>query len=206
MLDRQNFLNKLAEIGLEPTSEQLEKCDLYAAKLAQWNARIKLIGPATKDHIYTRHILDSLQFLNHVPRGTIVDVGSGGGMPGLLWAIFLNQPITLCERIGKKAAFLKTMVRELDLSGHCDVMSGDILEENRSFDIITSRAVTSISDFLDLTQHCLSKDGEYLLMKGGRYQEEIEEALKRWSFEVELHQSLTEDNAKLVVLSDVQKR
>lgn len=206
MLDRQQFLKKMAEIGHEPTTQQLEKCDHYAAKLAQWNEHIKLIGPATKDHIYMRHILDSLQFLDNVPRGTIVDVGSGGGMPGVLWAIFLDQPITLCERIGKKAAFLKTMVRELDLSSHCDVVSDDILNEKRKFDIITARAVTSISDFLDLTEHCLAKDGQYLLMKGGRYNEEIELATKNWSFDVELRDSLTEDNAKLVILSNTQRR
>lgn len=206
MLDRQVFLTKMAEIGLEATTEQLEKCDHYAAKLAQWNEKIKLIGPATKDHIYTRHILDSLQFLNYVPRGTIVDVGSGGGMPGLLWAIFLNQPITLCERIAKKAAFLKTMVRELDLSAHCDVLADDITSENRQFDIITARAVTSVDDFLALTENCLAENGVYLLMKGGRYDEEIEMATKKWSFDVQLHQSLTEENAKLVVLSNTHRR
>lgn len=206
MLDRQVFIQKLAESGLELTAQQLEKCDLYAAKLAQWNERIKLIGPATKDHIYTRHILDSLQFLKYVPRGTIVDVGSGGGMPGLLWAIFSDQPVTLCERIAKKAAFLKTMVRELDLSSHCDVFSGDIADENRKFDIITARAVTSISDFLELTEHSLAPNGQYLLMKGGRYIEEIEVATQKWQFDTELHESITEDNAKLVVLTNVHRR
>lgn len=205
MIDRQKFITKMAEIGLEASTEQLEKCDHYAAKLAQWNEKIKLIGPATKDHIYTRHILDSVQFLPHVPRGTIIDVGSGGGMPGLLWAIFLNQPITLCERIGKKAAFLKTMVRELDLSDHCDVLADDIASEKRQFDVITARAVTLISDFIDLTHHRLAKNGVYLLMKGGRYSDEIDMAMKKWSFDTQLHDSATEENAKLVVLSNVCK-
>jgi len=196
----------MAEIGLEITAEQLEKCDHYAAKLAQWNEKIKLIGPATKNHIYTRHILDSAQFLPYVPRGTIVDVGSGGGMPGLVWAIFLNQPITLCERITKKAAFLKAMVRELDLADHCDVLADDITSEKRQFDVITARAVTPIEDFLTLTQYQLAKNGLYLLMKGGRYNEEIDMAMKKWAFDVHLHDSLTEENAKLVVLSNACRR
>jgi 16S rRNA (guanine527-N7)-methyltransferase len=98
------------------------------------------------------------------------------------------------------------MVRQLDLSDKCIVLSKDIAHVNVKYDIITARAVSNINEFLDLTFHTLSSNGQYLLMKGGRYEEEIDIASKNWIFDTQLHQSITDDNAKLIVLSNVKKR
>src|SRR6056297_3135239 len=110
-------------MGTAITPEQLEKCDIYAQNLRKWQKKINLIGPATVENIYTRHILDAIQIIKDVPRGTVLDVGSGAGVPGLLWAIFRGQPIYLCERIGKKTAFLNSMVREMKLQDHYFVLN-----------------------------------------------------------------------------------
>lgn len=204
MNDRELFLKKASDMGIEITPKKLEKCDLYAKNLRKWQKKINLIGPATVDFIYTRHILDALQVIKDVPRGTALDVGSGAGIPGLVWAIFRDQPVYLCERIGKKTAFLNSMVRELALQDNCFVLNKDVSSVNQSFDIITGRAVTSINDFLRLTHHCAHNNTLYILPKGVGYNEELETSSKKWLFELEMKDSAVTDNSKILFLSDVR--
>ncbi len=205
MQDREVFINRMADFGVCPTPEQLEKCDHFATQLGVWQKKINLIGNSTVPHIYTRHILDSVQLIPLVPRGTVIDIGSGAGIPGVILSIFLEQPITLCERIHKKSSFLKAMVRELGLSERCDVFDRDIEQESRKFDVVMARAITSINDFFGLTEHCRNDDTLTILPKGELYNQELDEARKNWSFDVDMVDSITSDSAKILLIKNIAK-
>ena len=196
----------MADMDHPVSPDVLDKCDRYAEELRRWQKKINLVGNSTLDKIYTRHILDAAQLIQSVPRGTVLDVGSGAGVPGLIWAIFSDQPIYLCERIGKKTAFLSYMVRELALGDHCKVINEDVTNVIGPFDIITARAVTYICEFLDLIQQILHKKSLVVLPKGAGYQNELNEALKKWHFDVDIQSSRTNTDAKVLYLTSVFKR
>lgn len=204
--DRQNFLEKARNLPLQVSEEQLEKCDLYVENLLKWQKKINLIGPATVKEPYTRHVLDAAQIVQHVPRGTILDVGSGAGIPGLVWSIFMSNPIYLCERIVKKASFLSDTTRKLSLGKNHHIIADDVANVIEQFDIITGRAVTNISEFLHLTQHCAHKDTLYILPKGKDFEKELNGALDEWRFDVDIKKSIVQDTSKICFLNNIQGR
>lgn len=205
MNDRDTFLQAMAQMGRPVTPVELEMCDLYAEELQRWQKKINLIGNSTANSIYTRHILDAAQLILSVPRGTILDVGSGAGIPGLIWSIFLDNPIYLCERIGKKTAFLNSLVRKLEVGEQCQVINDDVCNVNGPFNIITARAVTSVRDFLDLTSHLITSETLIILPKGKDSDIEIEAARKKWSFDTSTIDSLTDGSAKTIFFTHIHK-
>ena len=196
----------MADMGCELSLEQVERCDLYVQNLRKWQKHINLVGPATLSQVYTRHILDAAQLINEVPRGTVLDVGSGAGIPGLIWRIFLDNRIYLCERVGKKTSFLKDTIRKLDIEDNCKVIGTDVADINQTFDIITARAVTKIDEFLALTRHCAQKTTLYILPKGKDYQSELDAALRNWNFDCRIQSSLVDASSKILFLSGISKR
>src|SRR5205807_3323200 len=109
-------LDKQAALQLVPVSrETVERLDAFVDLLLQWQAKTNLVAPSTLPHLWTRHIADSLQLFSIAPHiGTWIDLGSGGGFPGIVVACALTSvdgEMHLVERNGKKAAFLREAVR-----------------------------------------------------------------------------------------------
>lgn len=203
MNDREQFLRIVRDNDIDITPTQLEMCDAYVKSLIKWQEHINLVGLSTLKNPYTRHVLDALQLIQDVPRGTILDVGSGGGVPGLVWAIFLNNPIYLCERIGKKATFLKSMVRELDLEDRCKVIHDDVTNVKMVFDIITARAVTNLDNFLRLTTQQRKHDTLYIVLKGAAGDDEVLTAHKKWIFDCKAIHSLVNKSSKNFFITNI---
>lgn len=151
----------------------------YASLLRQWNSKINLVSPATLPELETRHLLDSAQLIAHFPKNEaeILDVGSGGGLPGLVLAILCPQHrFTLAERDQRKAAFLITVRHQLQLA-NVTVHAGDVVElekHAKRFDIVTGRAFTETARFIALTQSLLVPGGCWLLLKGQAVSQELE--------------------------------
>ena len=206
MEDRKEFLKKIEEVNFLIKQEPLEKCFQYQELLYKWQKKVNLIGPSTIEYILTRHVLDGIQLLPFVPRGTILDVGSGAGIPGIILAIFLDQKITLCERITKKTSFLKEATRKLNLSDHCIVLNKDIRELKEKFDVITARAVTSLSNFFDLVEYNIKEETLFILPKGKEYLSEINIAKKYWNFELVVHSSILESGSKILLFKKVSRK
>ena len=171
----QQLAQGLAAMGLEVPAAAQEKLLAYAALLEKWNKTYSLTALRGADKAVSHHLLDSLAVLPHVPAGTLLDVGSGGGMPGIPLAIVRpDLVVTLIDSNSKKTAFLRQAVIELRLT-NVNVHCGRVEQYHPSlpFSAITSRAFAELADFVVLSRHLLAADGVWLAMKGVRPEAEI---------------------------------
>lgn len=166
----------LAALGIVlPVSVQA-KLLAYVSLLYKWNKTYSLTALREQDKAVSHHVLDSLAVLPFVPQGRLLDVGSGGGMPGILLAIVRPElHVTLLDSNSKKAAFLQQAAIELALP-NISVHGGRVEQYHpaEGFAAITSRAFAELSDFVALSQHLLAPDGCWLAMKGQWPYDEID--------------------------------
>ncbi|WP_082745127.1 16S rRNA (guanine(527)-N(7))-methyltransferase RsmG [Burkholderia savannae] len=155
----------------------------YVALLAKWNAVYNLTAIRDPRQMLIQHILDSLSIVPHLgARGTVataLDVGSGGGLPGIVLAIALpGWQVTLNDIVHKKSAFQTQARAELKL-GNLSVVTGRVetlrsgAEVPGKFDVIVSRAFADLADFVTLSRHLVAPGGSIWAMKGVRPDEEI---------------------------------
>lgn len=159
---------------------------IYIDLLIKWNKTYNLTSLTTKEDIITTHLLDCLSVVKKIDGQRILDVGSGAGLPGLM--IALARPTThlcLIDKVAKKTSFMKQAVLELELS-NVEVIHGRVedLRVKNPFDMIVSRAFSEVEKFISLTQHLISKQGAWLIMKSKKIMTEDLKKLDK-SFEVE---------------------
>ncbi len=199
-------------LKLTPVSDDaLARLNKFAALLTDWQRRINLIAPSTVPHIWTRHIADSLQLLPHAPNARIwVDLGSGGGFPGIPLACALAQTpgaqVHLVESNGKKAAFLREAVR---ITGAPAVVHPERIENfGDSFggnaDVVTARALAPLKSLCDQAFPLLAKGAIGLFLKGQDVEAELTEAAKYWTVEAELKPSVTSRDSVIVVVRSLK--
>ena len=155
--------------------EQQEKLLAYLDLLYKWNRVYSLTALKEEDQAVSHHLLDSLSILPFVPTGNLLDVGSGGGTPGIPLAIARPElAVTLLDSNTKKAAFLRQAAIELGLN-NIAVHSGRVEQyhPDTGFAAITSRAFAELADFVSLSKHLLAPGGRWLAMKGVRPEEEM---------------------------------
>ena len=158
----------LAVMGVALPVPVREKLLAYVALLYKWNKTYSLTALREQEKAVSHHLLDSLSILPFVPNGSLLDVGSGGGMPGIPLAIVRpEQRVTLLDSNSKKSAFLQQAAIELGLS-NISVHGGRVEQYHPAvgFAAITSRAFAELGDFSGLTRHLLAPDGVWLAMKG----------------------------------------
>lgn len=147
----------------------------YLALLYKWNRTYSLTALRDESKAVSHHLLDSLAILPFVPAGRLLDVGSGGGMPGIPLAIARPElSVTLLDSNSKKTAFLQQAAIELGLPNitvHCGRV--EQYHPASGFAAITSRAFAELKDFVGLSAHLLASDGVWLAMKGVWPQEEL---------------------------------
>lgn len=165
----------LKALGIELPADAQAKLLAYVALLYKWNKTYSLTAMREQDKAVSHHLLDSLAILPYVPDRRLLDVGSGGGMPGIPLAIARPElQVTLLDSNSKKAAFLQQAAIELalpNISVHCGRV--EQYHPADGFEAITSRAFAELADFVALTQHLLAPGGRWLAMKGVWPQEEI---------------------------------
>lgn len=165
-------------LGLAITAEQRAKLVLYLDLLERWNATYNLTAVRERDAMRTQHLADCLAVVaplqRHAAAGRLLDVGSGGGLPGVVIAALLPAwQVTCVDAVGKKMAFVRQVAGALPLPNlraeHSRIES---LKAPR-FDVVTSRAFASLADFTALTRQHLAPGGVWLAMKGRVPEEEI---------------------------------
>ena len=171
-----------AELGVTLTEGQAGQLVDYVALLAKWNAVYNLTAIRDPRQMLIQHILDSLSIVPHLaatPGTSILDVGSGGGLPGVVLAIMLPaRSVTLNDIVQKKSAFQSQVKAELKLA-NLSVVTGRVetlrpgIEVPGTFDAIVSRAFADLSDFVTLARHLVSEGGAIWAMKGQRPDDEI---------------------------------
>lgn len=186
--------------------EASKKIQEYKNLLIKWNKTINLVSSKTLDDILERHILDSIQLLNYIKNKDIViiDIGSGGGFPGIILSIGGIKKITLIESDSRKAAFL---LQASKISSNRVEVKNTRVEDvvNSECDILTSRAFSDLNSIFNYTNNIKVKD-KYLLHKGRSYKQEIQNAKKHWLFKINVHDSITSKQGKILEIEDVISR
>ena len=163
------------QLGVALSEQQQEKLLGYMALLNKWNKAYNLTAVRDPNEMVSRHLLDSLSIVSFIDGQRWLDVGSGGGMPGVMLAImFPARRFTLLDSNGKKTRFLTQVKTELGLT-NLEVINSRVEAFNveQPFDGITSRAFASLADFTHLTRHLGSPDTRWLAMKGVYPEDEL---------------------------------
>ena len=158
----------IVEMGLDVSRETQDKLIAYLALLHKWNKVYNLTAVRDPLEMVTLHLLDSLSVLPYIKTKNLLDVGSGGGLPGVVLAICLpHLQVTTIDTVQKKAIFMRQVKGELGLS-NLEVVRTRVenYQPSEKFDAIISRAFSDIALFIKLTQHLLTENGKWLAMKG----------------------------------------
>lgn len=187
--------------------ETLDRLEIYAERLAKWNRAINLVAKPTVNQTWTRHFLDSAQLLDYVPTNsrTWIDLGSGAGFPGLVIAIMRPDiSVTLVESDRRKSVFLTETARETgtDVSVLCERAEAIDIKS----DIVSARALASLSDLLELAKPLLSPKGVCLLLKGENVENELTEANHLWHIDHERHESRADPRGAILTITDFHRR
>jgi len=198
--------------GLPDVSrETQERLEIYGDLLTKWNTRINLVSKKSLDEMWTRHFADSAQIFALAPHPVDhwVDMGSGGGFPGLVVAI-LGQDggsprrMTLIESDARKAAFLRVVIRETGLTA--TVLNERIEKATpQSANVLSARALTDLSGLLGFAERHLAPDGVALFPKGVSWENELTDAERTWRFNHRLVKSATEDGPVIFAITGVSR-
>lgn len=192
--------------------ETHEKLALLERELRRWQAIKNLVGPATLDRIWDRHIADSLQLLALEPEAkTWLDLGSGAGFPGLVLAMAGAERglhVHLVESNARKCAFLRHMARltEAPATVHEARLEAIVPDFIGKADIVSARALASLDQLLDWTLPLLKAGTIGLFPKGRDALAELTEARKRWTFTAEILPSSTDPEARILRITSIENR
>lgn len=190
--------------------ETSERLDIYESLLIKWNPKINLVSRNSLAELRSRHFADSLQIYDLAPpEGHWCDLGSGGGFPGLIVAIRAAEApnprqVTLIESDQRKAAFLRTVAREMGVA--CKVLSERIeMAEPQKAQVLSARALADLSVLLGFAERHLARGGLALFPKGASWKKEVDNARQRWRFDAEPVKSLTEQEAVILKIKGVAR-
>ncbi|EET46442.1 16S rRNA (guanine(527)-N(7))-methyltransferase RsmG [Thalassobium sp. R2A62] len=192
--------------------ETIDRLKAYESLILKWNPVINVVAKSTLTDIWVRHIEDSAQIVDFAPDGIIhwVDLGSGGGLPGVVAALILAERspdavITLIESDKRKAAFLRTAALELGCSSISVVSDRIESVKPQRASILSARALAKLDVLLSFAEKHLAANGIALFQKGMSFQSEIDEARKRWVFDLEVFPSKTDPHAKTLKISELRR-
>ena len=204
-LDVEFFIKKF-----NVSRETIEKLNKYNDFLLSSNKLLNLIGKTTENHIFSRHFTDSAQIYDLIEdKSEIVDLGSGAGFPGVILKILMDNNkiagnITLIDKSPKKCKFLQDLSDKLGLT----LKIVNLKIENFKFNkisTIVSRAFKKTVDTIDILFKNNDKIRSIILMKGKTYQHELEEAKKKYTFDVEKFRSITSDESYILKISNIKR-
>lgn len=189
------------------TPDIRNRLDRFVSLLQRWNATLNLVAPRDMPHLWDRHVEDSLQLVPLIPDGTerAVDLGSGGGFPGLLLAIATGIPFDLIESDRRKAAFLRTAI--LETGAPAQVHACRIEEASvPAAPLVTARALAPLPRLLPMVARFLAADGVCLLLKGAKAGDEVAAAHLAWRMTVETAPSRTHPDGAILRIAQLEPR
>ena len=191
--------------------ETMARLEAYAALLVKWTRSINLVSRGSLADLWRRHMLDSAQLLPLLPavpegrRRVVLDLGSGAGFPGMVLSILGAGDVHLVEANQRKVAFLREVAREVGSDAH---IHGLRIEQLPAFavDVVTARAIASLDRLLDYAAPFLDParaapgqpPAHALFLKGGRAEEELTKARKRWKMDVAQTPSRTDPTGTIL--------
>lgn len=197
--------------GVDVSRETMADLQAFAALVLKWTPKINLISASSESSIWDRHIVDSVQIYRFAPDDVRLwlDIGSGGGFPGIIAAILgkarhPDAQFVLIESDQRKVVFLRTAIRDLGLAAS---VFADRIEDVPPIgaDVVSARALGSLPVLLPLVSRHMNPAGVAILHKGRQASAEIDEARENWRFELEEKLSLTDPDARLLLLQRIHR-
>lgn len=189
--------------------ETMDRLDDFVALVEKWNPKINLVSKKSVESIWERHVLDSAQVLEYGNiKGKWVDIGSGGGFPGIVAAILAREfspdlSFVLVESDQRKAAFLRAAARATGVN--LDVLAERVENiPSLQAQTISARALAPLDKLLEFANFHLAPNGIALFPKGASYKNEVEEARKRWDFELEDISSKSDGEAMILRIGTIK--
>ncbi|WP_292044152.1 16S rRNA (guanine(527)-N(7))-methyltransferase RsmG [Massilia sp. UBA6681] len=173
----------IKDMHLDVSAAQQDKLLDYLALMNKWNSVYNLTSLRDPMQMVTHHLLDSLAAVPAFAEArNVLDVGAGGGLPGVVLAICRpGMKLSMIDTVHKKTAFLKQVKAELELTNvTVHTMKVQELEVSDKFDVITSRAFADLTDFLNWSGHLLAEGGKFIALKGTAPAEEQERIPAEW--------------------------
>lgn len=187
------------------------RLSLYQELVLKWNPVINVVAKSTESVIWQRHFLDSAQIFQDLPDAARdwVDLGSGGGFPGLVVAILADDlaprlRVTLVESDKRKSVFLREVIRETGISATVRSERIENLPSGMA-DVVSARALSSLGMLCQHAEKLLRPAGTAIFLKGESAESEIALARQSWSFRLDLRPSITERHASVLVLKDLRR-
>jgi 16S rRNA (guanine527-N7)-methyltransferase len=196
-----------SDTQFRPTAAATDRLHRFVALLLKWNAKLNLISSRDENTIWERHVADSLQLAELIPAGSdrAVDLGTGGGFPGLVLAIATGMAFDLVEADQRKAAFLRTAIIETGASAtvHARRIEAVTLAPAG---LVTARALAPLSRLLPLASRVLADGGTCLFLKGAQADAEIAAASANWEMSVSRTPSRTGADGVILGISNLRRR
>lgn len=197
------------EAQFDVSRETLDDLAAYVERLKAWQAKSNLVAPSTLPHVWMRHVADSIQFVGRAP-GVLrwVDIGSGGGFPGIVTAILLKRQagaeVHLVESTEKKAAFLRMVIRELGLPAKVHAMRIERADAIlQAAEAVSARALASLDMLFGMVAGRIGADIPCYFAKGRGHDEEIADAAAHWRFTMVKHGSTVEPDSVILEVRDI---
>lgn len=198
--------------GISVSRETQERLQAYADQLRRWTKTVNLISRNEVDRLWQRHIVDSAQLwhLRKPETRRWVDLGSGGGLPGVVLAILAAESdpgidFHLVESDKRKAAFLRMSSAELGLKLKIHTERAETLQPLGA-DTLTARALAPLPVLLGYVARHLNPDGIAILPKGHSVQAETEQALQTWDYAATVHQSVADSGSVILQITNIRRR
>lgn len=178
----------------------------YAELLADWQTRMNLVGPATLSDIWGRHFADSAQLSKLVPAGlSWLDMGAGGGFPGLVLATMGWGRFILVDSIAKKCRFLDAVKDALALTD-VTVLNARVEQlPTLGVDVATARAAAPLDQLFDWGIRHVRPGGRFVFPKGRRWSEEVDAARTKFRFDLETFPSMTDPDARILIARNLKR-
>jgi 16S rRNA (guanine527-N7)-methyltransferase len=192
----------MRKLGVDVSRETSDRLQIFVDTLLRWQKAINLVGRATIEDVWIRHILDSAQLVPLIPRGTrrLADLGSGAGFPGLVLAALLpDLDVVLVEADARKAAFLGEAARRMGLAKPPQIVIGRIEQvPSAGADVVTARALAPLGQLLAWAGRHRADTAICLFHKGKGWQDELTKAMKDWDIACQPLTSVTDRDAVIL--------
>ena len=205
-------MRTIADLSSTVSRETFDRLLAFEELLLKWNPKINLIAPGEIPRLWDRHILDSAQIFEHANANfsTWIDLGSGGGFPGLVCAILASeserdQGFTLIESDKRKSVFLQEVIRTLGLNARVRSIRIEAYKGQKA-DVITARALAPLDRLLELAYPMVGETTQFLFHKGKRAESELTDARRSWNMSVERIPSLTDPDGVILKLTGASPR
>ena len=192
---------KILQEELQFTDQSIDKLKMLETELLKANAKHNFIAKSTETHIWLRHILDSAQLIKYInfKSGSLSDLGSGAGFPGLILAIYnqnFNFHVKLYEKSPIKRGFLDEMIGKLKIKAS---LFSNVFDDKIESDYIISRAFKKLDKIIQVSREIAKKPHKLIVLKGQNAQEEAIKAFKSYKYSYKLEKSMTDEKSKIIV-------